>query len=131
MGRWAREELEDAFDKYQRAALKGAQEADWRDWADLFTPDATYFEHQYGKFWGREATGEAWCLVPGAYILRRYWPPTSNRAWVTWPSEHTLQASIITSNTLRWAIAAVCSSCSWSRTASLLRRCNSPNISIW
>ncbi len=55
MGRWSREELEEAFDRYQAAALKGAVEGDWRDWADMFTVDATYFEHQYGRFWGREA----------------------------------------------------------------------------
>ena len=55
MGRWTRDELEEAFDRYQQAALKGAQQADWRDWADLFTEDATYFEHQYGRFWGRES----------------------------------------------------------------------------
>jgi hypothetical protein len=55
MGRWTREELEQAFDNYQTAALKGARQGDWRDWADMFTEDATYFEHQYGKFWGREA----------------------------------------------------------------------------
>ena len=55
MGRWSRAEIEQAFDRYQAAALKGAQEADWRDWADMFTVDATYFEHQYGRFWGREA----------------------------------------------------------------------------
>ncbi|PLW68870.1 nuclear transport factor 2 family protein [Pseudohalioglobus lutimaris] len=54
MGRWTRDELEHAFDRYQAAALKGAQEGDWRDWADMFTVDATYFEHQYGRFWGRE-----------------------------------------------------------------------------
>ena len=54
MGRWTREELESAFDTYQKAALKGAQEKDWRDWANLFTEDASYFEHQYGRFWGRE-----------------------------------------------------------------------------
>lgn len=54
MGRWSREELETAFDNYQQAALKGAQDGDWRDWADMFTRDATYFEHQYGRFWGRE-----------------------------------------------------------------------------
>lgn len=54
MGRWNREELEEAFDRYQAAALKGAQERDWSDWANLFTLDATYFEHQYGRFWGRE-----------------------------------------------------------------------------
>lgn len=54
MARWSREELEEAFANYQAAALKGAQEKDWSDWADMFTVDATYFEHQYGRFWGRE-----------------------------------------------------------------------------
>jgi hypothetical protein len=54
MARWQRDELESAFDKYQAAALKGAQTRDWRDWAACFTPDATYFEHHYGRFWGRE-----------------------------------------------------------------------------
>ena len=54
MGRWAKEELEEAFDKYQKAALKGAQSKDWSDWANCFTTDATYYEHHYGHFWGRE-----------------------------------------------------------------------------
>ena len=54
MGRWTKEELEQAFDKYQRAALKGARTKDWNDWANCFTTDATYFEHHYGRFWGRE-----------------------------------------------------------------------------
>lgn len=54
MGRCNRQEIEEAFDRYQAAALKGAQQQDWRDWADMFTLDATYFEHQYGRFWGRE-----------------------------------------------------------------------------
>ncbi len=58
MGRWDREELEEAFDKYQAAALKGAQTGDWRDWADCFTKDATYVEHHYGRFWGREVIYE-------------------------------------------------------------------------
>lgn len=54
MGRWTRDELEEAFDKYQSAALKGAQTGEWREWADIFTKDATYVEHHFGKFWGRE-----------------------------------------------------------------------------
>lgn len=58
MGRWASTEIQRAFDHYQAAALKGAQQGDWRDWADMFTLDATYFEHQYGRFWGREAIYE-------------------------------------------------------------------------
>ncbi len=55
MGRWTREELESAFDRYQVAALKGASTGDWNDWVGCFTPDATYIEHQDGNFWGREA----------------------------------------------------------------------------
>ena len=54
MPRWTRAEIEDAFDKFQAAALKGGQTGNWRDWANCFTQDATYFEHHYGKFWGRE-----------------------------------------------------------------------------
>ena len=36
----------------------------------------------------------------GSHIFRRYWPPTSKRVEVIWPSEQTLTASISTSNTL-------------------------------
>ena len=55
MGRWSREELEDAFENYQATALKAATSHDWRPWADLFTEDATYVEHLYGRLGGREA----------------------------------------------------------------------------
>lgn len=54
MARWKRKELEKAFDAFQAAALKGAREGDWTDWANCFTEDATYIEHHYGRFWGRE-----------------------------------------------------------------------------
>ncbi len=54
MARWKRKEIEAAFQKYQAAALKGAQTKDWTDWANCFTEDATYVEHHYGKFWGRQ-----------------------------------------------------------------------------
>ncbi len=52
MARWKRKELEQAFDKYQAAALKGAQTKDWTDWANCFTEDASYFEHHFGRFLG-------------------------------------------------------------------------------
>lgn len=55
MGRWSREELEEAFQLYQETALKAGTSGDWRPWADLFTEDATYIEHHYGTFGGREA----------------------------------------------------------------------------
>lgn len=40
------------------------------------------------------------------YILRRYCPPTSNKALVICPSEHTRTASISTSNTLSLLMTA-------------------------
>ncbi len=55
MERWSREELEDAFQNFQETALEAGNSGDWRAWADLFTEDATYIEHHYGEFGGREA----------------------------------------------------------------------------
>ena len=55
MGRWSREELEEAFRLYQKTALEAGTSGDWRAWADMFTEDATYIEHHYGTFGGREA----------------------------------------------------------------------------
>ena len=55
MGRWTRDELEAAFQTYQDTALAAGTSGDWNAWADLFTEDATYFEHLYGHFGGREA----------------------------------------------------------------------------
>jgi len=55
LGRWSRDEIEEAFQLYQETALKAGTSGDWRAWADLFTEDATYVEHHYGTFGGREA----------------------------------------------------------------------------
>jgi len=55
VGRWSRDELEEAFQVYQETALRAGTSGDWRSWADLFTEDATYIEHHYGEFGGREA----------------------------------------------------------------------------
>jgi hypothetical protein len=55
MGRWTRDELEDAFAEFQRVALKAGTSGDWNPWADLFTEDATYIESNYGRMGGREA----------------------------------------------------------------------------
>lgn len=59
MGRFTRDELEEAFAAYQRAAATAGATGDWNAWADLFTEDATYVEHHYGRFEGREAI-RAW-----------------------------------------------------------------------
>jgi hypothetical protein len=55
MGRFSREEIEQALEVYRRTALEAGTTGKWDDWADLFTEDATYVEHLFGTFGGREA----------------------------------------------------------------------------
>jgi ketosteroid isomerase-like protein len=57
MGTWSREELEREFVRYQERGAAG----DWSAWADQFTEDAEYVEHNYGVFKGREAI-RAWIV---------------------------------------------------------------------
>jgi uncharacterized protein (TIGR02246 family) len=59
MGRFTRGELEEAFAAYQRAGETAGATGDWSAWSDLFTDDATYMEHHYGRMEGREAI-RAW-----------------------------------------------------------------------
>jgi hypothetical protein len=47
-------ELQNAFDAYVAAVDEIARSGDWARFADLFTEDATYCEHVYGDFTGRE-----------------------------------------------------------------------------
>jgi hypothetical protein len=54
MGRWTREELQRAHDNYLAVAQEAGRSGNWKPWAELFTPDATYVEHHYGTFHGRE-----------------------------------------------------------------------------
>ncbi len=58
MGQWSREEIERAFADYQATAAEAGASGNWRAWADLFTDDATYIEHHYGTFTGKEAIFE-------------------------------------------------------------------------
>jgi hypothetical protein len=64
MGKFTREELEQAFQTYWRT---GAVGEDWNAWCDLFTENAHYVEHMYGDMLGREAI-RAW-IVP---IMEKY-----------------------------------------------------------
>jgi hypothetical protein len=54
MGRWSRDELQRAHDKYVEVAQEAGRSGDWRPWADMFTADSTYIEHHYGTFRGRD-----------------------------------------------------------------------------
>ena len=46
-----RQEVEEAWTEFQR---RGVQTQDWSGWADLFTDDALYEEHNLGVFHGRD-----------------------------------------------------------------------------
>jgi hypothetical protein len=55
VGRWTREELEEAFAHHQSVVRRASATRDWNLFADQFTEDATYVEHVFGTFGGREA----------------------------------------------------------------------------
>jgi hypothetical protein len=55
MGKFSRNELERALEKYNRARDESSRTGDWSIWAALFTEDAHYVEHAYGEFHGRAA----------------------------------------------------------------------------
>jgi len=59
MGEWSRAELEAAFEHYQSEVRRASGLGDWTIFAELFTEDATYVEHVYGEFHGREEI-QAW-----------------------------------------------------------------------
>jgi hypothetical protein len=52
---WSRDELQAAHDRYVEVANRCAAVGEWRDWAAQFTDDATYVEHLFGTFEGRDA----------------------------------------------------------------------------
>src|SRR3954451_13623415 len=53
-----RAELEAAFGRYQATVRRAVAEQDWTLFAGMFTEDATYNEHAYGRFSGRAAIAE-------------------------------------------------------------------------
>jgi ketosteroid isomerase-like protein len=56
---WTREEIEQAYQDYQAKVRDITASGDWAPFADLFTEDAVYIEHLFGRFEGREAI-RAW-----------------------------------------------------------------------
>jgi hypothetical protein len=53
-GTWSREELQRAHDRYVAVAQEAGRTGNWRPWAEMFTPDATYVEHHYGRVQPRQ-----------------------------------------------------------------------------
>lgn len=78
MGQWSRAELEAAFQHYLATVRRAIELGDWNCYADQFTEDATYLEHLYGDFHGREEI-RAWITAtmgtfPGSVMTQ--FPPT-------------------------------------------------------
>lgn len=55
------EMLQAAFDRYTARIEEIRQSGDWSGFADMFAEDATYSEHAYGDFTGREQI-RAWVV---------------------------------------------------------------------
>ena len=51
---FSREEVKREFFEYRRKGDIAVATGDWDQWANQFTDDAQYFEHNYGRFSGRE-----------------------------------------------------------------------------
>jgi hypothetical protein len=58
VGTFTRQEIEDAFQRFQDKAELSATSGDWQAWSESFTEDAEYYEHHYGRFKGRDAIRE-------------------------------------------------------------------------
>lgn len=58
MSQWSREEIEDAFHRYEQAVVEIGDTWNWSAYADQFTEDATYVEHAMGNMTGREPIRE-------------------------------------------------------------------------
>ena len=96
--RWSREELEEAFQNYQRAVIEVGKTWDWSGYADHFTEDAKYVEHALGNMEGRENIRE-WIVstmntFPGSempvYPVEWYSIDT-DKGWVIFKNVNTMK----------------------------------------
>jgi ketosteroid isomerase-like protein len=89
MGEHSRDEIEQAYAHYRATAAEAGASGQWDAWADLFTEDAVYIEHLYGRFEGREAIRQ-WISSTMAEPLNRemtdfpadWWVIDEDRGWV-------------------------------------------------
>lgn len=83
MGRFTREELEEAFAAYDAVRIRCSETREWAQYADLFTEDATYIEHAYGTMHGREAIRK-WIVDVMSPFPHMQFP----QDWVTFDPDH-------------------------------------------
>jgi len=58
MGQFSREEIEETFARHQELVVEIGKSWEWARYGELFTEDATYTEHLYGKMAGRQQISE-------------------------------------------------------------------------
>lgn len=78
MGVFTADELREGWERYQAVTARACETGEWGPWADVFTEDATYKEHAYGEFEGREAIRE-WIID----VMAPYPTMTFPVDWVT------------------------------------------------
>lgn len=89
MGQFSREEIEREYERYREVASRAGASGEWDQWAELFTKDATYVEHLYGRFEGREAIRK-WITATMAEFPNNemtlfpveWWVIDEERSWV-------------------------------------------------
>jgi hypothetical protein len=89
MGEYSKDEIEQAYAHYRATAAEAGASGDWDAWSNLFTEDAVYIEHLYGRFEGREAI-RTWISTTMAEPLNRemtdfpadWWVIDEDRGWV-------------------------------------------------
>ncbi len=83
MGRFTRQELQQALKIYNKARDEASRTGDWSIWAAVFTEDAHYVEHAFGIFDGREAIRD-WITKVMAPFPHMTFP----QDWVAFDEEH-------------------------------------------
>jgi hypothetical protein len=89
MGRWTKEEIFEAHDKYLVVVREAVRTNNWGVWSEIFTEDADYIEHHFGHFSGRAAIMKfmqgCWGAYPAMYMTN--FPPVwrivdEDRGWI-------------------------------------------------
>jgi hypothetical protein len=83
MGRFSRQELQDAFTVYDAQVRLAVETQNWDLWANVFTEDALYIEHAYGEMRGRAAIRD-WIAKVMAPFPTMYFP----QDWVLFDEEN-------------------------------------------
>ena len=87
--KWSREELEEAWARYQDKVVEVGKTWDWAGYANVFTEDATYHEHALGDMTGRDAIRD-WIVstmneFPGSempFYPTSWYSIDTDRGWV-------------------------------------------------